>query len=264
VTRRSATGFPRRCAGALLVVAWGAALVGIGAMLLRLGHGPLSTPPAERGVGALAAWARTRDAATMAMSVLRMVALGLDAYLLATTTLGAAARLTRPAAPIHLADRITPRVVRAVLTTALGGLVMAAPVGVPVAGATGPGPARDAGPPLARIAGADPVPLLRRADAASPAAISERPVARPNTHVAPTIGADSSPTVWLVRTGDSFWRIAQSQLTARDPAHGEPTASQIVGYWRLLIAQNRDRLKVREDADLLYPGQRLVIPPLDP
>ena len=161
-------------------------------------------------------------------------------------------------------DPHPPRVVRAVLTAALGGLVMAAPVGVPVAGATGPGPARDAGPPLARIAGADPVPLLRRADAASSAAISERPVARPNTHVAPTIGTDSSPTVWLVRTGDSFWRIAQSQLTARDPAHAEPTASQIVGYWRLLIAQNRDRLKVRDDADLLYPGQRLVIPPLDP
>jgi len=259
----------RRGAGALLVAAWAAALVGIGIVLVRLGHGPLSAPPAGRGVGALAAWARTRDATTMAMSVLRILAVGLDGYLLATTALGAAARLTRPAAPIHLTDRITPRVVRAVLTTALGGLVMAAPVSIPLAGATGPAPAHHAPPPLARIASGDPGPVLRRADAAPSAPPPERPVERPvgqpHTRVAPVSGGPGiGPTVWLVRTGDSFWRIAQAQLAAHDPAHTAPTADQTVPYWRLLVARNRDRLKVRDDADLIYPGQLLVIPPLDP
>ncbi len=234
-----------RRGGTLLVVVWGAALAGAAVALVRVGHGPLSAPPARHGLRALDAWIRGRDAPTMAMSVLRLLALALDAYLLATTALGTAARLTRRAAAIDLADRITPRSVRALLATAIGGLVLATPIGMSVATAATPTPLHDAPPPLARIA--DDGPLLRRVGSA------RAPLAPATTRGAPASGP--TPTR-IVAPGDNLWEIAAREVGA-DPSD----ATSVAPYWRALIAANRDRLRDPDDPSLIYPGQWLVIPP---
>jgi DNA-binding SARP family transcriptional activator len=61
-----------------------------------------------------------------------------------------------------------------------------------------------------------------------------------------------------VVSGDSFWSLAEEQLTA---ALGRaPTDSEIDPYWRELIDANADRLVEPGNPNLLHPGQRLVTP----
>jgi hypothetical protein len=164
------------------ILAWVAALCGIGWALVRVGHGSLAPPPSDSGLAALRQWASARDAPTMAMSVFRLLALVLDGYLLATIVLGTAARLTRCAGAVRAADLISPPSVRRLLGTTLGGLMLSASASAPFAIPSawqhtrpaaslitaGPGQVRDAGgPPLVRAAGADP-PLVRAAGAEPP------------------------------------------------------------------------------------------------
>ena len=46
----------------------------------------------------------------------------------------------------------------------------------------------------------------------------------------------------------------------RDALHREPTDAEVVPYWRELIAANRDRLRDRDNPDLVFPGQVFVLP----
>lgn len=67
-------------------------------------------------------------------------------------------------------------------------------------------------------------------------------------------GADS----YLVRSGDSFWRIAEQRLTVtfdRAPSEGE-----LVAYWQAVIEENRGSLPNPDDPDLILPGQQVVLP----
>jgi nucleoid-associated protein YgaU len=63
-------------------------------------------------------------------------------------------------------------------------------------------------------------------------------------------GAAAEDTVQIheVRSGETLWRIAQ--LTVGDPT-----------LWPALYLANRDQIK---DPALVYPGQRLAIPEIDP
>jgi DNA-binding SARP family transcriptional activator len=67
--------------------------------------------------------------------------------------------------------------------------------------------------------------------------------------------------MWEVEEGEHFWSIAETTL---DRAHDTPPSEgQIASYWRELIDANADRLLPPHDPDLIYPGQKLVIPAVD-
>ena len=73
----------------------------------------------------------------------------------------------------------------------------------------------------------------------------------------------ASPTDerWEVTSGDHFWSIAASTL---EEAHGRaPTDAEIAVYWQELVDANLDRLDPPGDPDLIYPGQQLVVPPVE-
>jgi hypothetical protein len=62
---------------------------------------------------------------------------------------------------------------------------------------------------------------------------------------------------WEVRRGDHLWSIAAETLAV---VHDEPAAlGEIADYWRLVIAANVDLT----DPNLIYPGQTVVLPPLE-
>lgn len=61
-----------------------------------------------------------------------------------------------------------------------------------------------------------------------------------------------------MREGDSFWSIARSVETAR--LGTAPTTAQVGRYWSRLVAANLSRLTVAGDADILLPGQVVVLP----
>ena len=97
-----------------------------------------------------------------------------------------------------------------------------------------------------------PATTVPATTAPSPAATGP---AGPSGGAAP---AAASTTSWVVRPGDSFWSIALAVQQARSGA--TPTAAQVAGYWSRLVTANLDRLPVRGDTNVIYPGQTLALP----
>jgi nucleoid-associated protein YgaU len=277
-------------------VVWTVALLGAGWVLVEVGHGPLALP---RSVGgpSLERWVAARDAATIVMAAARALSLALDAYLLLATLVGATARATGSPRVVRAVDALTPASVRRVLTMAMGGLVLSAPLVArppPAAWLATQGPATPStqrppplsraggvvvlvpvsqGPPLVRLDGgtsaqprAGPPSAEPRAapPSAQPRAAPPATLPRGRREVAAAAGAPSQVPVplawgtWTVRPGDNFWCIARSVLERR---LGSPvTPSQVAPFWRALIAANRDRLRTG-DPHWVYPLQVFVIPP---
>jgi hypothetical protein len=107
-----------------------------------------------------------------------------------------------------------------------------------------PAPANSAAPPDSR-----PAP--------KPAA----PAATPGP-TAPAVSASAAPApaaTWTVSPGDSFWHIAATVLAGHHP---HPSRAQLRAYWDALVQANQDRLVHPGNPDLIYPGQRFVLPPL--
>ncbi len=61
-----------------------------------------------------------------------------------------------------------------------------------------------------------------------------------------------------VRAGESFWSIAEG--TVASSLGRPPTEAEVRDHWQALVAANQDRLAVAGDADLIFPGQRFVVP----
>jgi nucleoid-associated protein YgaU len=66
-----------------------------------------------------------------------------------------------------------------------------------------------------------------------------------------------------VAEGDSLWTIARDHLAeVRGGGADEPTLREVASYWLRVIEANRDRL-ASGDPDLIYPGEQIVLPPVD-
>lgn len=126
-----------------------------------------------------------------------------------------------------------------------------------------PAPARPGGdapdvppPPAANRAPAPPegdAPDVPPPPAANPA-----PAASPRAPAPAPSRAAAPEREVVVRPGDSFWRLAhryEADRLGRAPSEGEVGAR-----WQELVAMNRHRLVVPDDADLLFPGQVLLLP----
>jgi nucleoid-associated protein YgaU len=111
-----------------------------------------------------------------------------------------------------------------------------------------------------------PAPTMRRLpDAAEPHPAGP-PSPAPPTPTPTTTTPSSSPAAaalvpgtWEVKPGEHFWSIAEHVL---ERAWGRaPTDRETDPYWRALVAANRAVLADGDNPDLLFPGQRLTIPP---
>jgi hypothetical protein len=269
--------------------AWTAALLAIGCALVCAGRGPLALP-SRASAAAVRTWASSRDPATVMMSVLRLVALLLDGYMLLTTLVGAAVRGARWATGVRALDVLTPVVVRRVLALSLGAVLLSAPLLADVTPAfAGPvtivlAPAVN-GPPLVRVGsnGGAAVGVPRGGQARgtapparppsttppssttdAPAAPTSAPTSAP-TRAAPTLvtATDTghpepgAPQPWVVARGDTFWDVARRVLELREGKR--VNASQIAPFWLALIRANRDRIR-SGNPSLIYAGERFVIP----
>ena len=224
--------------------------------------GSLSAPPLH----GLSAWLDDRGPAVAAFSMLRLVTLGLGWYLLVATAAALGCRLGRAHGMAHLVERASPavigRLVRAVAGVALaagsfggGAASMGGIVAASAETPSGPDPAaitmRDLDTPVAGDAGPadDSITMRRIPDDDVDAAPAPAP-------------APTTAPVWTVRPGDSFWHIAGRTVAT---AWGrDPSTVELDPYWRALIEANRARLADRANADLLFPGQELVLLPVPP
>jgi len=252
-----------RQAGVALTLA---ALVGGEAVLWRAGRRLPSLPLDPDRLGATVA---ETDPLTLVVGVLRLGALSLGAGLIAVTVAGLVSRGLGAARLVARVDRWTPPGLRHLLDGALG-IGLAATIGLSTPASAGPnGPSPPGAVAVTAAAPSEtPAPSLRRlpdGPAPPPDPTTTAPpvqgAAPPPTGPSPTPGPASEPAATrevVVRPGDSFWRLAERHQAER--LGRQPTEGEVVACWVDLVARNRHRLLVRDDPDLIFPGQVFQIP----
>ncbi|HSK25028.1 MAG TPA: LysM domain-containing protein [Egicoccus sp.] len=233
--------------------AWTTALaVGIAAFHDLGGHS-MPAPPWQPD--AFLGWLGATDPLLATMSLLRLLVLALSWYLVGVTAVGVVARLAGAVRLVRLADALTVPALRRLLQSALG-------VGLATAMVAAATPARAQPLPLQLLDGV----AVETADTAASDAPERLPSPShgvPVPVVADTVGdvdASPPPGQHIVVAGESFWRIAADHVAQ---ASDRPAAdAEVAMYWRRLIEQNRSRLADPGNPDLLYPGQRLDLPPV--
>jgi nucleoid-associated protein YgaU len=102
-----------------------------------------------------------------------------------------------------------------------------------------------------------PPPIVRLSDQAVADEHPQKPP-EPSTSSATSRfpGAGSTAATYLVRPGDSLWRIAERTLADRHG--GVPMRAEIARFWPRIYETNR--ALVGANPDLIFPGQHLEIP----
>lgn len=103
--------------------------------------------------------------------------------------------------------------------------------------------------------------MVRLAGVSLMAGLGAAPAASADQHQGPgaaTIRVLDEPVV-VVAPGDSFWTIAEAEVSAADAP--SPSAEVVAPYWRRLIEANQASLVEPGNPDLIHPGQRLTLPP---
>lgn len=235
-------------------------------VLRRPGRGPGAVDWAHLG-----RWLGAAPPEDAVVAVVRVVALALAGWLLASTVLYALARLTRLPGLIRATQRTALPAVRRLVDVALaaslaGGLVHIQPV------------AAQASPPIVVELGATttttlpahlyvPVPAGDAMPTTTTTPTTSRPAFTSTTATAPPPPTPPSPAplatarTHTVVPGDNLWTIAESELSrqaGRTPDH--LAESEIRRYWLHVIDANRSRLR-SGDPNLIYPGESVLCPP---
>ena len=183
------------------------------------------------------------DGSAYVIAAIRYAALGVGWYLAVSTMVASCAHLLRSPAWIDLADRVTARPINRLCRLAAGTAVAAAGLVPSIAAA------QDVPPP----------PVMTWVD-------DSGPPAAPSPQPAPlSSAAAGAPAVTqreqVVAPGDHLWSLAERRLAE---ALGRPPAeSEISRYWLRVVRSNADGGYLRNRAlpDLLFPGDRVVLPP---
>lgn len=256
----------------LEVFLWFASLV-CGLVILQLLGDTYSLP--NSSIDAYKEWAETTDTIIVVFSILRVVAISAIAYLLAATVICAIAHRTSRRRLIRVIDAITVPsarsfALRLASISAVGTVVM---------------PAHHA------YASADTPAIVESASTASPSELpptlrmmdrnETAPVASTTTSVgvAPTTTSQTAPIdmleptsinetpepiathiPYVVGKGENFWTIARDYLAVK--LNRQPDDVEITSYWRQLIEHNRQELKNQTNPNLIFPGQKISLPPI--
>lgn len=258
-----------------------------------LGRGALAAPP-FRSVDDLHVWLGDRGPVTAAIVAIRLIALGVGYHLIVTTALSTIGRLVRSPVLVRLADASTLPPFRGIVRriTGLGlsaSILMAtpleavnpaarptvAPVG-PAQNHEQPDPAIDGGTSALTLRWADPMApdssgtATMRLDEAAPAAgtATLRPspsadASESDATLAPAAGtaverAGTPESSHQVVHGDHLWSIAEEHLV--ETFHVRPSESDVDAYWRRVVAANPQL----PNPDLIFPGDRILLPPARP
>lgn len=179
------------------------------------------------------------DGSGYVFAALRYSAVGVGWYLAATTILSVLAHTARSARAISLTERVTAAPLNRLTRAALGAAFAAATLAPTAAAAQAPAP----------------VPVMTWVDDGP----APPPDPSPGDAGEPTEEDEEAELVEVVvAPGDHLWSLASRQLTAQ--LGREPTDRELTPYWLEVIRANRSRLRDAAAPDLIYPGDRVVLP----
>jgi hypothetical protein len=79
--------------------------------------------------------------------------------------------------------------------------------------------------------------------------------------IVPPLTVPNGPTEIVVGPGDHMWSLAEQRLTV---VRGRQVSDiEIAPYWLQVVGTNLSRIR-SGDPDLIFPGEVLVLPPVDP
>lgn len=250
----------------------GARLVGLVALevaAIPLLRGSGDGAPAGIDWRHLGRWATDTAPEDAVVAVVRLLGMGLAAWLLASTVLYLLARLTRVPALVRGASWATIPAVRRIVDAAVAASVFGGAVLGPL-----PAGAQVVSPPpivvelnttTTSAAGHRyvPAPAGDRI-AAAPTTTSPPAATTPAATATTVLSAPAAPTpdpaghVHTVVAGDNLWTIAAAELSRQS---GRTAEADIRDYWLQIIDANRSRL-LSGDPNLIYPGESILCPPV--
>jgi hypothetical protein len=226
-------------------------------LLHRAGSGGLAAPPLTSPDG-IGRWLDGRDGATAAMAAVRLLALGLSLYLLATTSL--ALLIGRRA------DVVTHPTLRGLVHAMAGFGLSAGAFSLALGGGSGQAaPSSDTATMQRvpdRVPGAEVMRLLPGVDVEW---MYRQPADGDGQGTATLRRLDESPNPptsvdsWHLVRGESIWSVAEQHLS---DVRGRPVEDdEIDPYWRKLVEANRSTLFDPANPDLVFENQVLLLPP---
>lgn len=262
-------------------------------LLQWLGDGRLAVP-SFGDPGAWRDWMAGTDPVRVTMAMLRLLAVAVAWYLTGVTSISVVARLIEAASLVRLADALAVGPVRVLVQQAVGVGLAASVLAVAVP-TTGTATVEDQVAIMTPVAPHDatavaasglalrdevPAPVPAPAPVAVPTPVRStapvpaggagaQPVADPGTPSLREVAADEveapvgqAPRQSLrerrIAAGDHFWAIAEEDVAAQLGRPG--TEDEVLDHWETLLVLNADRLVVAGNADLLLPGQTIILP----
>jgi hypothetical protein len=255
-----------------ILVRW--LMVGLAvAGLQALSQGPLPGPPL-RHPAQLPGWWAAAGALRAGFALARLVVLLAGSYLLVVG--GMALLLTgsgrRPGMTLAKIAHALPgarRLAQATFGVSIAGGIglastAAATADVGVAG--GVPPAMHLIGPSARVA--PPLPAMQAVSrpagrlAVAPVVVPAPQRRRPSPVAVKRQATPPQTAVWVIRPGDHLWAVAEHTLRV---AWGrQPEERAIATYWWRVLELNRPHLPDPSNPDLVFPGDRVVLPSLPP
>ena len=233
--------------------------VSVGSLAGLLGLSPTESTPASASWSDLDAWYRSVGPGAATVAAVRIGAAVVALWLVVACALQLIAAVAVGRVLQPLADRVAPTALRGLAGASLtAGLLVASPLigggsDVPGTATMHPLPAEV---PTTDATTATSTTTLPSTSVPGPAGPATPVVpAAPAVPATPVAGLDD----YVVSRSESFWSIAADRI--EEVLHRPPTEPEVRVYWGRLIEANRERLVDPGNADLLYAGQTIALPP---
>lgn len=228
---------------------WLGSLIAALIILLHIGAGTYSLPAMK--APAIANWFANTDVTIIVLSIGRVLAVVATGYVLITSALCAIAHWTAWHRAAVFLDALTVPAARNIAIR-LASVSAISALTIPTA-AQAMSSAET--PVLRHLLPDEAIPTFT-----TPTTTATTATTAPETVATPELTTTAPTRQHVVQRGENFWTIAQDTLSSE--LKRPPTEKEVTTYWRQLVQTNQQQLTNAANPDLIFAGQRLLLPPV--